>query len=101
MSTAQGTIAGTASSAEALAKNRYRERVTFTMLNAITTGFAFGGNAAALDEGVVLHEIGDTLIVEAELARGQIKVIGNTASIAYQTGRVVSVVRGPNPFPAA
>lgn len=96
---AQGTITGTSSSAEALAASRYRERVTFTMLNAVTTGFAFGGLDAELDEGIVLHEIGDTLIVDAELARGQIKVKGNSASIAYQTGRVVSVVRGPNPLP--
>ena len=101
MSTAQGTIAGTSVSAEALAASRYRDKVTFTMLNAITTGFAFGGNAAELDEGVVLREIGDTLIVSNELARGQIKVIGNTASIAYQTGSVVAVTRGPNPLPAS
>lgn len=87
MAMTKGKATGTAASAEVLAADEYREKVTIILLNAVSCAFGLGV-AAVADEGVILEEIGDSLEVEAEAARGQINVIGNTASLAYQTGPV-------------
>lgn len=100
---AQGEVTGTSASAEALAADERRDKVTFQMTDDSET-IHFGFNdAAVVDEGLALRRIGDSFIVEKELARGQINIIasGTGGQASYQTGNVVSVVTGPILLPAA
>ncbi len=100
---AQGEVTGTSASAEALAVNRYRDRVTFQMTDASQTIHFGFNNAAVVDEGLALRRVGDSFTVKDELARGQINIIasGTGGQASYQTGNVVSVVTGPIVLPTA
>ncbi len=100
---AQGEVTGTSASAEALAVDVSRGRVTFQMTDASET-IHFGFNAAAVvDEGLALRRIGDHFTVGSELARGQINIIasGTGGQASYQTGEVLEVGSGPILFPAS
>ncbi len=82
----RGKATGTSSSAELLAADEYRGFVTIMLQNAVSCAFGFSGEAAVDDQGVILIEIGDSIEVRGELAREQINVIGNTASLTWQEG---------------
>ncbi len=98
---AQGNASGAAASAAALAADYQRDKVTFQLTDS-STSIYFGFNTAAVSgEGISLARVGDTLIVEKELARGAINIIGNGGVVSYQTGNVVAVTRGVNPLPSA
>ncbi len=98
---AQGTATGTAASVAALAANKFRNKVTFQMTDA-TAEVYFGFNTDAVaGEGSGLRRVGDSFVVEKELALGAINIIGNGGVVSYQTGNVVSVVTGPIVLPAA
>ena len=99
---AQGEVTGTSASAQALAANNRRDKVIFQMTDdAQTIHFGFN-NAAVVNEGLALRRVGDSFIVEKELARGQINIIASGAGgqASYQTGNVVSAVTGPIVLPA-
>lgn len=83
-----GKATGTAASAELLAADINRGKVTLTLLNSIQVSFGLDGETAVVDEGAPLFRKGTTLELNDEAARGQINIIGNTASVAYQTGPV-------------
>jgi hypothetical protein len=80
-----GKATGTASSAQLLAADQYREYVVIMLQNQIACALGLFGNAAVLDEGIVLGQVGDTVHLSGAAARQQINVIGNTASLTYQS----------------
>lgn len=97
----QGTATGTAASVEMLASGLVRDRITIMLTDATASAY-FGFNTPAIaGEGIGLLRVGDSVIVEDELARGQINIIGNGAVVSYQTGSVVSVAKGPVLLPAS
>lgn len=99
----QGTATGTAASVEMLAAapTGNRDRVTIMLTDATASAY-FGFNTAAVaGEGVGLLRVGDTVIVEDELARSQINIIGDGAVVSYQTGSVVLVAKGPVVLPTS
>ena len=98
---AQGTATGTAASVEMLAVSRYRDRVTFQMTDASAAVYFGFNTAAVVGEGIGLRRIGDYVTVGAELARGQINIIGNGGIVSYQTGNVIVAGTGPVVLPAA
>ena len=85
---AKGKATGTAASAELLAADEYREVVLIMLQNNVSCAFGLIGEAAVADEGIILVEIGDWVRLVGPKARGQINIIGNTASVTYQTGDV-------------
>ena len=89
-----GKATGTAASAQMLAASEYRDKVTIMLQNAVSCAIGVG-EAAVADEGVILAEIGDVCELEGVAARAQINIIGDTASVTYQTGPV-TVRRQPN-----
>jgi len=88
-----GKATGTASSAEMLAADIYRERVVIMLQNAVSCAIGIDEDAVA-DEGVILQEIGDTVHLAGAAARAQVNIIGNTASLTYQTGDVEVSLNG-------
>ena len=82
----RGKVTGTSASAEFLAANEYRGFVTIMLQDEVTCAFGFSGEDAVLDEGVILVEAGDSIEIKGELAREQINVIGDTASLTWQEG---------------
>ena len=83
-----GKATGTATSAELLAADRYRGKVTIMLQNAVACAIGIGEDAV-VDEGVLLAEAGDIVELTDEAARAQINILGDTASVTYQTGPVV------------
>lgn len=84
-----GKVSGGSSSGELLAADAYRGYVTIMLQSDTACALAFEGAAAIADRGVMLNEIGDSVQVLGELARGQINVIGNGAALTWQEGPVV------------
>ena len=84
-----GNVSGTSASAEMLAANENRDKVTVTLMNSVDVAFGLGGEDAVAGEGTVLLVVGASAEFTEEAARGQINIIGNTASVAYQTGPVI------------
>ena len=84
---AKGSWAGTASSAELVAVDNYREYLTIQLTNDITVALGFG-EAAVVGEGIQLMQTGDTVTVRGHLARSAVNVIGNTAIGTYQSGKL-------------
>lgn len=84
----KGKVTGGSVSAELLAADEYRGYVTIMLQSDVACALAFEGEAAIADTGVMLNEIGDSVEVFAELARGQINVIGNNANLTWQEGPV-------------
>ena len=85
---AKGKATGTAASAQLLAADEYRDVVLIMLQNEVVCSFGLIGEAAVIDEGIILAEIGDWVRLVGPQARGQINIIGNTASVTYQTGDV-------------
>ncbi len=92
---AKGTATATASSAEMLAVDERRDRVTIQMHDESAAVYIGLNEDAVVGEGIGLYGIGDTVILDWEWARAQINSIGNTGKVSYQTGNVASVTRGP------
>lgn len=84
----RGKTTGTSGSAELLAADEYRGYVTIMLQSDNACALAFEGEAAIADQGVMLNEVGDSVEVLGELARGQINVIGNNAALTWQEGPV-------------
>ena len=82
----KGKATGSSASAEFLAADSYRGFVTIMLQNAVKCSFGFSGEDAVLDKGAILEEVGDSIEVKGELAREQINVIGDTASLTWQEG---------------
>lgn len=84
-----GKATGTAASVEMLAADRNRGSVAI-MLYDDTASIAIGlDKAAVADEGVILREIGSSVVLLDEAARAQINIIGNGGIVTYQTGPVL------------
>lgn len=83
-----GTTTGGTGSAEVLAADVYRDFVTIMLQSDHPCAFAFEGATAVAGTGVMLNEIGDSVSVVRELARGQINVLGNGAVLTWQEGPV-------------
>jgi len=94
---AKGNFTGTASSAELLAADEYRDQIVIQKTNATAVALGFG-EAAVAGKGIQLIEIGDAAIIRGAEARMQINVIGNGGTGTYQTGDI-DVRNGPNPSP--
>ena len=90
-----GKKTGTAASVQLLAADQDRDQVTI-MLYDKTAPIAIGvsGEAAVADTGIVLREIGDTVHLYNEAARGVIDILGNGGKVSYQTGPVLVVTNG-------
>ncbi len=82
----RGKTTGTSGSAELLAADEYRGYVIIMLQSDNACALAFEGEAAIADQGVMLNEIGDSVNVSGELARGQINVIGDSADLTWQEG---------------
>jgi hypothetical protein len=91
-----GKATGTASSAQLLAADAYRDHVTVMLQSAVTMAIGIGEDAV-LDEGVVLKQIGDSCRLSGPAARAAINIIGNTGVVSYQTGQVDVKLNGGTP----
>ncbi len=92
-----GKASATSSSVEMLAADIYRDKVTI-ILDSSDAAVAIGiGEAAALDKGVILREIGDSVELIDQAARAQINIKGNTGDVTYQTGPVTVRLNGGTP----
>jgi hypothetical protein len=87
MSIAKGSATGTASSAELLAAGEERDYVTIVLTNAIPLTIGVGA-AAAAGSGIVLTKQGEGVRLGGNLARRQINIIGNGATVQYQVGEL-------------
>jgi hypothetical protein len=81
----KGKATGAATSAQLLAADQYREFVVIMLQNQVTCALGLFGDAAVIDEGIVLAQVGDTVHLSGAAARQQINVIGDTASLTYQS----------------
>ena len=78
-----------------LAANEYRDWVAIVLYDdSAPVAIGIGGAAAVADEGIALRELGDSVVLEREAARGQINIIGNGGIVTYQTGPVTPRLNG-------
>ena len=80
-----GKATGAVTSAVLLAADQYREFVVIMLQNQVTCALGLFGEDAVIDEGIVLSQIGDSVHLSGAAARQQINVIGDTASLTYQS----------------
>jgi hypothetical protein len=87
---AKGKFTATAASTVAVAANEFRDKLLIQKTNA--TAIAFGvGEAAVADEGIVLSNVGEILMLRGNMARSAIYAIGNGGTLTYQDGDVMVV----------
>ncbi len=92
-----GKASGTTNSAEMLAADINRDKVTIILASS-DSAIAIGiDEAAVADKGIVLREIGDSVELIAHAATAQINIIGNTGDVTYQTGPVTVRLNGGTP----
>jgi hypothetical protein len=82
---AKDSWAGTASSAEIVAADDYREYLTIQLTNATQVALGFG-EAAVANKGVQLINAGDAVRLRGAMARKAVYAIGNGATGTYQDG---------------
>lgn len=82
-----GTWAATAASAQIIAADIYRDKLTIQLQNNTQVYLGFGVPAVAV-ESLTLLANGDSITVRGHLARQAVYAIGNGAAGAYQEGNV-------------
>jgi hypothetical protein len=84
---AKGKFSATTASTIAVATNKYRDKLVIQKTNA--TAVAIGiGEAAVLDEGILLSKAGDIVILRGAAARANIYAIGNGGTLTFQDGDI-------------
>jgi hypothetical protein len=85
-----GKATGTLSSAEMLAADRHRDKVTIMLYDGTSPVSIGVGEAAVADEGLVLRVVGSVCEIDKYAATKQINIIGNGGIVTYQTGPVTA-----------